>query len=102
MPITLSGTRIMPTLMPDGRNARSDISPTGSGSATIRSIPAIASIGERSTEPVDERCVAAAVTRRGTSRAFVQQRVRVAADRVRHALQCECANAARATIRDAW
>jgi hypothetical protein len=39
MPITPSGTRIRPTWMPLGRNLRSLISPTGSGSAATCSTP---------------------------------------------------------------
>jgi len=45
IPITPSGTRIMPTWMPEGRNARSSISPMGSRKAAIsRSPSAIAPI----------------------------------------------------------
>jgi hypothetical protein len=45
MPMTPSGTRILPTVMPDGRRLRSVISPTGSGSAATCSRPtAIASM----------------------------------------------------------
>jgi hypothetical protein len=39
IPITPSGTRILPTCIPDGRYFKSVISPTGSGSAAICSNP---------------------------------------------------------------
>jgi len=40
MPITPSGTRILPSWMPEGRRLMSLISPTGSGSAATCSRPA--------------------------------------------------------------
>ena len=73
--------------MPDGRNVRSVISPTGSGSAAICSSPsAIAAIVfgvER--QPVDERgVVAGRLRRRDVLGVGGEQRRLVAADRGRH------------------